>query len=70
MTMVTYLFPVVGVILGTVFLHEKLTWQLIMGTVLVLISLAIANWTPQKQVKQTSKVQPSNTTPCEGLPGD
>ena len=70
MTMVTYLFPVVGVFLGTVFLHEQLTWQLIMGTVLVLISLAIANWTPQKQVKQENPMEPSNTLSCESLPGD
>ena len=49
MTMVTYLFPLGGVTLGVLFLHEQLTWQLIMGGVLIIASLAIANWEPKKQ---------------------
>ena len=71
-TMVTYLFPVGGVILGVVFLQEQLTWQLITGTLLVLISLVIANWAPQKQVQKdrVGKMEPSNPAGCEGLPGD
>ena len=47
-TMVTYLFPLGGVILGVVFLHELLTWQVFVGAVLIISSLAIANWTPKK----------------------
>jgi len=43
-SMVTYLYPVGGVILGVIFLHEKLSWQLAVGTVLVIISLAVVNW--------------------------
>jgi drug/metabolite transporter (DMT)-like permease len=43
-TMVTYLFPLGGVILGVFFLHEKLTWQLITGGILVVASLVVANW--------------------------
>ena len=70
MTMVTYLFPVVGVILGTVFLREQLSWQLIMGTLLVLISLVIANWSPRKQIQQEIRMEQSSTANCEGLPGD
>jgi drug/metabolite transporter (DMT)-like permease len=42
--MVTYLFPIGGVILGVIFLNEKLSWQLLAGTVLVIISLAVVNW--------------------------
>jgi drug/metabolite transporter (DMT)-like permease len=47
-TMVTYLFPLGGVILGVIFLHEQLTWQLITGAILIIASLAVANWQPAK----------------------
>lgn len=48
-SMVTYLFPLGGVILGVVFLNEQLSWQLIAGAALIISSLAVANWQPQKQ---------------------
>ena len=47
-TMVTYIFPLGGVILGVLFLHEQITWQVIAGAVLIVSSLAVANWNPQK----------------------
>ena len=40
-TMVTYLFPVVGVTLGVVFLHELLDARLAIGTVLVLVGIVV-----------------------------
>ncbi|MCC7117155.1 MAG: DMT family transporter [Anaerolineales bacterium] len=43
-TMVTYLFPLSGVTLGAVFLGEAVTWQIIVGAILIVGSLAIANW--------------------------
>lgn len=43
-SMVAYLFPLGGVILGVTFLHEQLTWQLITGAILIIASLAVANW--------------------------
>ncbi len=43
-SMVTYLFPIGGVLLGVMFLHERLSWQLIAGTLLVILSLAVVNW--------------------------
>ena len=46
-TMVTYLFPLGGVILGVGFLHERLTWQLVTGAVLIVASLVVANWEPK-----------------------
>ena len=46
-SMVTYLFPIGGVLLGVIFLNEKLSWQLVAGTVLVIISLAVVNWKPK-----------------------
>lgn len=43
LTMVSYIFPLGGVILGVVFLNEKITWQLITGGVLILASLFVVN---------------------------
>ena len=49
-TMVTYLFPLGGVILGVFVLHEQLTWHIIAGALLIIASLAIANWEPKQRV--------------------
>ena len=57
-TMVTYLFPLGGVILGVIFLHEQLTWQLVTGAALIIASLAVANWAPAK-VEQNKQVEPN-----------
>lgn len=46
-TMVTYLFPLGGVLLGVGFLGEQLTWQLGVGAALVVASLAVANLQPK-----------------------
>lgn len=46
-SMVTYLFPLGGVILGVSFLGEQLTWQLLTGAVLILASIAVANIQPK-----------------------
>jgi drug/metabolite transporter (DMT)-like permease len=46
-TMVTYLFPLGGVTLGVLFLNEKLTWQIVTGAVLIILSLIVANWKPR-----------------------
>jgi len=48
-TMVTYLFPLGGVILGVTFLREQLTWQVIAGAILIVSSLVIANREPARQ---------------------
>jgi drug/metabolite transporter (DMT)-like permease len=42
-TMVTYLFPLGGLILGVRFLNERLTWQLVAGATLIIASLVVAN---------------------------
>lgn len=47
-TMVTYLFPLGGVILGVGFLGEHLTWQLVAGALLIIASLAVANLRPRR----------------------
>jgi drug/metabolite transporter (DMT)-like permease len=56
-TMVTYLFPLGGVILGVTFLDEQLTWQLVTGAILIIMSLAVANWEPKdRQVNERRQV--------------
>ncbi len=47
-TLVTYLLPLGGVVLGVVFLHEDLTWQLVAGAALIISSIAVVNWNPKK----------------------
>ena len=46
-TMVTYLFPLGGVTLGVLFLHEELTWQVVIGATLIIASLVVANLNPK-----------------------
>ena len=53
-SMVTYLFPLGGVILGVAFLNEELSWQLLMGAVLIILSLVVANWQPSKPLTNGS----------------
>ncbi len=43
-TLVTYIFPLGGVLLGVIFLHEQLSWQLAAGAVLIISSIAVVNW--------------------------
>lgn len=45
-SMVTYMFPVVGIALGVLFLNERLDLSLILGAVLILGSLVIVNRRP------------------------
>ena len=42
-TMVTYLFPVVGVTLGVIFLNELLDARLVIGTALVLVGIVVVS---------------------------
>jgi drug/metabolite transporter (DMT)-like permease len=53
-TMVTYLFPLGGVILGVAFLNEELSWQLLVGAVLIILSLVVANWQPARALAHES----------------
>jgi drug/metabolite transporter (DMT)-like permease len=58
-TMVTFLFPLGGVILGVSFLGEPLTWQLVLGGLLIVGSLAVANRGPTPD----STDSPGNAAP-------
>ena len=55
-SMITYIFPLGGVLLGVMFLHEHLTWQLIAGGLLIITSLIVAN----KQQHRPSGTQRAN----------
>jgi drug/metabolite transporter (DMT)-like permease len=46
-SLVTYVFPVVGVVLGIVFLSEPLTWNMIVGSVLVVGGIVVVNRKPR-----------------------
>ncbi len=47
-SLVTYILPPGGVLLGVVFLREPLTWQLLVGAALTILSLVFANWKQKK----------------------
>lgn len=55
-SMVTYLFPLGGVILGVLFLNEELSWQLVVGAVLIVLSLVVANIQSQKQGQSVKQI--------------
>lgn len=42
-SLVTYVFPVIGLLLGIVFLSEAADWRLLAGTVLVVAGIAVVN---------------------------
>jgi len=46
--MVTYIFPLGGVVLGVIFLDEQLSWQLAVGALLIIASIVVVNWQPKK----------------------
>jgi drug/metabolite transporter (DMT)-like permease len=47
-SMVTYIFPLGGLILGVIFLDEQLTWQLAVGSLIITLGIVVANWQPKK----------------------
>jgi drug/metabolite transporter (DMT)-like permease len=55
-SMVTYLFPLGGVMLGVMFLEEDLSWQLVVGALLIVLSLVVANLESHKQGKSVKQV--------------
>jgi drug/metabolite transporter (DMT)-like permease len=53
-SMTTYLFPLVGIILGIVFLGEQVDWHLIAGGVLIILAVIIVN-TRHNQLSKKEK---------------
>jgi drug/metabolite transporter (DMT)-like permease len=61
-TMVSYIFPLGGVLLGMIFRGENLTWQLGIGAVLIVSSIAVVNakfskTTPQESATPTTEIK-------------
>jgi drug/metabolite transporter (DMT)-like permease len=48
--MVTYIFPLGGVVLGVIFLNENLSWQLAVGALLIISSIVVVNWQSKRMV--------------------
>jgi drug/metabolite transporter (DMT)-like permease len=46
-SLVTYVFPVVGVVLGVVFLNEALNWNMVFGSALVVGGIVVVNRKPR-----------------------
>jgi len=51
--MVTYIFPLGGVILGVIFLDEHLSWQLAVGALLIISSIVVVNWQSTRTARST-----------------
>jgi drug/metabolite transporter (DMT)-like permease len=55
-SMVTYIFPVVGLILGILFLHEPADWRLLVGTLLIVGGIGVVNLRPRAK---PTRLQPA-----------
>jgi drug/metabolite transporter (DMT)-like permease len=47
--MTNYLAPIVAVVLGVAFVDERLSWNLVVGTALVLLGVWIAEHNPEER---------------------
>lgn len=52
MSMVTYIPPLIGVLLGVVFLGERFYWQVLFGALLILSGISIVNLRLRPQIKK------------------
>jgi drug/metabolite transporter (DMT)-like permease len=59
-SMISYIFPLVGVVLGIIFLGEKINWQVLVGGLLILVGIYIVN---SKRVSQRVKSRAGDTSP-------
>ncbi|MBI5944859.1 MAG: EamA family transporter [Chloroflexi bacterium] len=46
-TLVTYIFPPGGLLLGIIFLNEQISWQLLVGSILIVSSIVVVNRKPK-----------------------
>jgi drug/metabolite transporter (DMT)-like permease len=60
-TLVTYMFPVIGISLGVLFLGETLDARLFIGALLVVAGIGVVNWKPRGQIRDRSKAKPEGT---------
>jgi drug/metabolite transporter (DMT)-like permease len=56
-TLVTYMFPVIGVGLGVLFLGESLDARLVIGALLVVAGIGVVNWKPPHRTGGRSAAQ-------------
>jgi drug/metabolite transporter (DMT)-like permease len=52
--MVTYVFPVVGLVLGILFLGEHADWRLIVGSALIVAGIGVVNWRQARPAVQSA----------------
>lgn len=55
-SLLTYVFPIVGLILGVTFLNEPIDWRVFAGSALVVAGIACVNWRALTQVLGRSSV--------------
>lgn len=56
-TLVTYMFPVIGISLGVLFLGETLDTRLVIGALFVVAGIGVVNWKPRSRLKAPSRVE-------------
>lgn len=50
-SLVTYVFPVIGLVLGIVFLNETADWRLLIGSALIVGGIVVVNFKPRSRVR-------------------
>ncbi|MGD8632820.1 MAG: DMT family transporter [Anaerolineales bacterium] len=53
-TLVTYMFPVIGVALGVIFLDEQLDVRLVVGALMVVAGIGVVNWKPRPSERSSA----------------
>lgn len=65
-SLVTYVFPVVGLLLGAIFLNEALSWRLAIGAVLVIAGIVFVN---ARTILAALRPAPPATKPADARQG-
>jgi drug/metabolite transporter (DMT)-like permease len=65
---VTYVIPVVAVVLGIVFLHERLHWPQVVGAVIVLCAAVVTGLPDRRPGVPSAKDSEARATPAAGKP--
>jgi drug/metabolite transporter (DMT)-like permease len=65
-SLVTYVFPVVGLLLGAIFLNESLSWRLAIGAVLVIAGIVFVN---ARTILAALRPAPPATKPADARQG-
>lgn len=68
-SMVTYMFPLMGVLLGWIVLGEQPTWRLLVGGVLVILAVIIVNTFGKKKLPATIEEEPAPIRETETIDG-